>query len=140
MFEEKYNITEMHSGGGCVHGFYPLSDDIYWLINHCEDDGEGIPFIKGGASPDLVMVTDDKHQQTMFGLQFQDSDAEDICKEVFKLYTRPLVKELKDMEVHMGDVDAYFVTDFQTGYKLMVAITRAIQTELDSLSNRSINK
>ena len=40
------------------------------------------------------------------------------------------------MEVHMGDVDAYFVTDFQTGYKLMVAITRAIQTKLDSLSNK----
>jgi len=123
--EEKYGIVEQGTGGGCYHGCYTLkaTDDIYWLINHCDANGD----------PDLKMVTDDNHQRTMFGLQFYDSDAHEICTSIFGAFT-------KQIDRHIGDVDAVFVTDFQTGHEMMVAISNAIQSQLDSNRNPYIKR
>ena len=123
-FKEKYGITDWHSGGGCYHGGYALqeTDDIYWLINHCDENGD----------PDLEMITDDSHKRTMFGLMFNYSDAKEIAASIFQAFT----KNISGCDEPWNEIDdsyAQFVTDFQTGYKLMVAISNAIDSELISI-------
>jgi len=122
---EKYGIGGMHTGGGCLHGHYAVAQtrspctelECYWLINHCDEHGE----------PDLQHLTDDQHPKTMFGLDIQNVYGWDALSRFLENKKEALEAIESVGSVRYDDgVDFSFITDFQTGYRLMVDISKEI--------------
>jgi len=114
---DEYNLYGFHSGGGCMHFAYDTNiDELLWLINDIEEDGE----------PSL-RYPKNENQVCLFGLYLNYLDNQDLTDSILKIGEKYKTE---------NDNDADWL-HFQDTLKSGVAKIKAITDEINNLKEQN---